>query len=96
MGQDETLKTEFYLNIILKQYRPEIIIQYIRKAYKDKISDARITIDREIKTTKDCKRFFDDFDASYSENYILEIKYGEKMSDTVKMIMKKVKKRYKN
>lgn len=84
------MKTELYLKLVLKQYRPTIIIDYIRTAYRDEYSKVSITIDRNIKSTKDCTKFFGDFPAQENKKYILEIKYEEYIPEHIKSIMKSI------
>ena len=88
--QGETLKTEFYINLVLKQYRPAIIIDYIRTAYRDEISKASITLDRNIKSTQNCYQFFDKFKAEESKKYVLEIKYDNYIPEYIKNIIRNI------
>ena len=84
---EESLKTELYFKLLLKQYRPTIIIEYTRTAYRDEASKVGITIDKNIKSTKDCKKFFEDVQAEESKKYILEVKYDKEIPQYIKNII---------
>ncbi len=87
MENKETLKTELYLRILLKQFRPVIVIEYTRRAYRDDISKASVTIDREIKSTNDCTKFFEEINREDSKKYILEVKYESYIPEYIKNII---------
>ena len=86
-----SLKTEIYLNIILKQLRPVLLIEYERIAFVDDISDVRVTIDNKIKSTTYCNKFFGKIEAKNSNKYILEIKYNKYLPDYIKNIVINIK-----
>ena len=73
--------------LILKQYRPTIIVDYIRTAYRDEKLKASITIDKEIKSTKDCSKFFEEIETQKSQKYILEIKFEKYLPEYMKNII---------
>ena len=89
LDKNSLLKTSFYLQMVLKQYRPYIIIEYIRKAYVEEKSNIRITLDRNIKSTMNYNSFFDSSSCEYmSSSIILEVKYDRYIPDFVKDILK--------
>lgn len=84
----ETLKTELYIKMLLKQFRPTIIIEYKRTAYRDELSKASITIDRCIRSIQDCKKFFDeDIQTEPGKKYILEVKYENYIPEYIRNIV---------
>lgn len=82
-----SLKTEIYLNIILKQLRPVLLIEYERMAFVDDISGVRVTIDSKINSTTDCNKFFGKIETKNNNKYILEIKYNKYLPDYIKNIV---------
>lgn len=86
-----SLKTEIYLNIILKQLRPVLLIEYERMAFVDDISGVRVTIDSKINSTTDCNKFFEKIETKNSNKYILEIKYNKYLPDYIKNIVINIK-----
>lgn len=86
--ENSKLKTELYLKINLKQFRPIIIIEYKRKAFIDELSKVRITLDKGIKSTTNCNKFFEEIETLPSKNvYILEIKYEKYLPEYIKNII---------
>lgn len=89
LDKNSLLKTTFYLQMILKQYRSYILIEYMRKAYIEEKSNVRITLDRNIKSTMDYNSFFDNSFNEYKSCFIiLEIKYDKYIPDFVKDLLK--------
>lgn len=89
--KDKILKMDLYLNIILRHMRPELIMSYKRIAYADDVSKARITIDRDVRSTTNLKKFFEKIPAQYNKKYILEIKYEKYLPDYIKDIVVGIK-----
>lgn len=87
LEEEANLKTELYLNMNLKQIRPIFILQYERTAFTDEISKTRITIDKNIQSTTNCSKYFEDIEGPYNDKYILEIKYETYIPDYIKSIM---------
>lgn len=83
----ESLKTELYLKMILRYYRPAVIIAYTRTAYRDDVSKASVTIDQNIKSTSDCSKFFEGIDTKSENKYILEVKYEKILPEYIKSII---------
>ena len=57
-SEDELLK-QFCIDIMVKGYRPKIIVSYERRAYLEPISNVRITLDRNISGSNEVDRFLD-------------------------------------
>lgn len=86
---ESLLKTSLYLQMILKHLRPFIIIEYNRKAYVDEMSNTRITLDRNIKSTLDCESFFaNSYNESIDNYVILEVKYERFVPSFIKDLLK--------
>lgn len=89
LDKNSTLKTSLYLQMILKQYRPFILIEYMRKAYVEEKSNIRITLDRNIESTLNYNSFFESKSNEYISSFIiLEIKYDKYIPDFVKDLLK--------
>lgn len=89
--EGKRLKMDLYLDIILKHMRPALIISYKRVAYTDDISKVRITIDRDIRSTTDYRKFWEEIPAQYNNKYILELKYEKYLPDYIKDIITGIK-----
>lgn len=87
LEEKSSLRTELYLNLLLKQLRPAIIIEYTRIAFRDKLSNTSITLDRDIKSIKNCNKFFSKIDSAPNKKYILEIKYDNYVPEYIKNIV---------
>ena len=83
LTEEENLKTELYLKMRLKLLRPSLLIEYTRNAWVDKLSNVRITIDKDVKSTTDCRRFFGKVETLPKEKYILEVKWDKYLPDHV-------------
>lgn len=91
LDENSNLKTELYLKMNLKQFRPVLVIQYDRIAYLDEISKARITLDRNIKSTINCNKFFEEIESTTDGKYILEVKYEKFLPKYMKEIITDIK-----
>ena len=87
IGKKENLKTDFYLSLILNNYKPTLMIDYERIAYVDETIGLRITIDKNIKTTSNCECFFDKLEVLADEIFILEVKYLNELPKEVEKIL---------
>mgnify|MGYP003292584965 CR=1 FL=1 len=87
IGKKENLKSDFYLSLILNNYKPTLMIDYERIAYVDETIELRITIDKNIKTTSNCKCFFDELEVPADERFILEVKYLNELPEEVEKIL---------
>lgn len=87
LDENSKLKTELYLNIILKQLRPIMLIEYNRMAFVEDNLNVRVTIDREIKSTTNINCFFKNVEGITKEKYILEIKYNEYLPEYIQNIL---------
>lgn len=78
-GQKALLET--FLSFREKHFRPFVLVDYRRVAYKYKVNDLRITLDYDLLSSKDVKRFFEkDISSGIPilphELVILEIKFN--------------------
>ena len=83
LKEDECLKTELYIKMRLKSLRPTLLIEYTRNAWVDKLSNVRVTIDKEMKSTTDCRKFFGSVKSLPKEKYVLEVKWDKYLPDYV-------------
>lgn len=90
LREDECLKTELYIKMLLKSLRPSMFIEYTREAWVDKSSNTRITIDKDIKSTTDCRKFFEDIKTLPKEKYILEVKWDKYIPDYIINIIQSI------
>ena len=91
LEENASLKIELYLQMQLKQLRPIFLIGYERIAFVDEISNTRITIEDNIKSTINCNRFFDKIEGVSKNNYILEVKYEKYIPDYIKNVISNLK-----
>lgn len=91
LEENASLKIELYLQMQLKQLRPIFLIGYERIAFVDEISNTRITIEDNIKSTINCNRFFDEIEGISKNNYILEVKYEKYIPDYIKNVISNLK-----
>ena len=89
LDKSTILKNALYLQMAIKQYRAFIIVEYTRLAYMDSKSNVRITIDRNIKSSINCEKFFEKVIQGISSNeMVLEVKYSQYMPEYIKDILK--------
>ena len=89
LDKSTILKNALYLQMAIKQYRAFIIVEYTRLAYMDSKSNVRITIDRNIKSSINCEKFFEkDIQGISSNEMVLEVKYSQYMPEYIKDILK--------
>lgn len=87
LDEQSQLKTKFYIEIILRQLRPVLLVEYDRIAYIDNFSKTRITIDKNIMSIKKCENFFSKESRENNNKQILEIKYEKYVPDYIKNII---------
>ena len=87
LEEKPSLKTEIYLNIILKQLRPILLIEYERIAFVDDVSGVRITLDSNINSTTECSKFFGKLETRSNNKYILEVKYNKYIPEYINNII---------
>ncbi|MBR4692455.1 MAG: polyphosphate polymerase domain-containing protein [Oscillospiraceae bacterium] len=82
----DPLAAELYALMHAGVYRPKCIIEYSRRAFAAPTNDTRITIDSDIRVSRDFDRFFRAAPA-YSpvlKHPVLEVKYNRFLLDTFK------------
>lgn len=90
LEEELSLKSELYLAMNLKQLRPSFVLQYERIAFTDDVSRARITIDKNIQSTTNCYKFFENIEGTHNENMILEVKYETYLPNYIRDIIKTI------
>ena len=88
MAKDERpLVRELYLKMKLELYRPSVIVDYRREPFTYAPGNVRITFDREIRSCKDVKAFFDKdvptVPVLHDGRCIMEVKYDDYLPDVV-------------
>ena len=81
--------TDFNLNILKSSLKPKVIVTYMRKAFIFKPGNVRITLDSEIRGSKETEMFGVSglmYDKTESR-IIMEIKYDEFLPDCVSRLM---------
>lgn len=89
--KDDVAK-RIYLMLMEGYYKPKVIIEYKRIAYKGK-STTRITFDFEIKSTNDVTKFFDEeinyIDTIDRKDVVLEVKFDRLLEPYISVILDK-------
>ena len=90
-NSEKKLLNEFYFDIISSQYKPEVIVDYIREAYIWDINNVRITFDKHLKTglhqTDIFNKNIPTIDVIEEPKMILEIKYDHFLPDFIRSIL---------
>ena len=85
------LLTEFYIDMTINRYKPEVIVDYVREAYIHKLNNIRITFDKFLKTGLYETDIFDKniptVDVIEEPKMILEIKYDHFLPDFIRSIL---------
>ena len=86
---DNKLLKEFCYDILTKMFRPKIIVDYERTAFVEKISNIRITFDKNISVSKEIEKFFD---GGYTKipiqsinDNIMEVKFDDILPSHLKL-----------
>lgn len=79
---------ELFLQMRFNVMEPKIIIGYERTAFVYNSGNVRITIDRNIKVSRECSSFLDEKTSGFvsvmpAGNHILEVKYDEFLPDII-------------
>lgn len=86
--------TQFYTDLILKQLKPSVIVDYRRLAYTYPVSDVRITFDSKIRSGLYNYNLFDENINYYSiiddEEVVLEVKFNEILPESIAIILSTV------
>lgn len=85
------LQKKFCVESQIKMLRPVVIVEYERTAYVETAGNVRITIDRNIGTSRDFAHFFDEQmevrPIMPCGRHILEVKYDEILPSYIKRIL---------
>ena len=85
------LLNEFYFHIKAKKLQPDVIVDYVREAYTSKVSNTRITIDKNLRTGLNSTDLFNEhiptIDVIEKPLYVLEVKYDRFLPDHIKNII---------
>ena len=85
------LLNEFYIDMSINRYTPEVIVDYIREAYIHSLNNIRITFDKSLKTALYETNIFDKniptIDVIEEPKMILEIKYDHYLPDFIRNLL---------
>jgi hypothetical protein len=88
---DIQLLKEFCVDIMCRQFRPKVIIDYERIAYIEDISNIRITLDTNISASYEFDKFltgeYQNFPLQLSDCHILEVKFDDILPSYIKNIV---------
>lgn len=84
---DRPLVRELYLKIKLEMYRPSVIVDYRREPFTYAPGNVRVTFDRDIRSCKDVKAFFQKDAPTVpvlpDGKCIMEVKYDDFLPDVI-------------
>lgn len=90
-NKNNKLLREFYIDITINRYKPEVIVDYVREAYVHSLNNIRITFDKFLKTGLYETSIFDKniptIDVIEEPKMILEIKYDHFLPDFIRNIL---------
>lgn len=90
-NRDNKLLREFYVDMTINRYKPEVIVDYVREAYTHRLNNIRITFDKFLKTGLYQTDIFDKniptVDVIEEPKMILEIKYDHFLPDFIRNIL---------
>lgn len=82
------LLREFYLDLIINRYKPEVIVDYTREAFTHKLNNLRVTFDKNLKTGLNSTDIFHNdlptIDVLEEPKMILEVKYDHFLPDYIR------------
>ena len=85
------LLNEFYFHIKAKKLQPDVIVDYVREAYTSKVSNIRITFDKNLRTglysTDLFNKYIPTVDVIEKPLYVLEVKYDRFLPDHIRKIL---------
>jgi hypothetical protein len=91
LKKDNSLAREFYMDLKIKQFKPKVIVDYVREAYTLNYNNIRITFDKFLKTGLENKDLFNEnipvISAIDESFFILEIKYSNFLPDHIKSVV---------
>lgn len=87
----EPLIQDFYKALQYRQFKPVVIVDYIREAYVFEPGNVRITFDKELKAVVNGIDLFDDANVYqnllYPEQVILEMKFDHFLPDQIRQLV---------
>jgi hypothetical protein len=87
----KSLFKEFYFELAANRIKPDVVVDYVREAYKSSINNIRITFDKNLRTGLLKTDLFDHtlptVDVIERPVHILEIKYDNFLPDHLKKIL---------
>ncbi len=90
-GTEDRLVKEFCIDIMTKQFRPKIIIDYERTAFVDPILNVRITFDKNICGSLDIDRFMErtylKFPVQEKGEHVLEVKFDDLLPSHIERML---------
>lgn len=89
-GRKEELLEEFYVEIKTKKLMPKVIVCYFREPFLFPPGNVRVTLDYELRHSRNIKDFFEDKKTYFSEEKtkcVLEVKYDEFLPDVVRAMI---------
>ena len=85
------LLNEFYFHIKSKRLQPDVIVDYVREAYTSKVSNIRITFDKNLRTglysTDLFNKHIPTVDVIEKPSHVLEVKYDRFLPDHIRNIL---------
>ena len=89
--KNNNLLMEFYIDMTINRYNPEVIVDYTREAYVHRLNNIRITFDKFLKTglyeTNIFNKDIPTVDVIEEPKMILEIKYDHFLPDFIRDIL---------
>jgi len=85
------LLNEFYFHIKAKKLQPDVIVDYMREAYVSRVSNIRITFDKNLRTGMYSTDFFNKHqpkvDVIEKPLHVLEVKYDRFLPDHIRTML---------
>ncbi|MNI06396.1 VTC domain protein [compost metagenome] len=90
-GLNQQLAQDFYWDLKQGIMKPSVIVDYIREAYIESISDTRITFDKELASGLHANNLFDDqlatWQAVEGPKMILEVKFNQYLPASIRELL---------
>lgn len=90
-ARTEPLIRDFYLALRFRQFKPRVIVDYIRAAYVYELGNVRVTFDKELKAAVNGIDLFDDQliyeTILYPEQLVLEVKFDQFLPDVIRQLV---------
>ena len=88
---NKSLFNEFYFELAANKIKPDVVVDYVREAYKLNLNNIRITFDKNLKTGLLSTNLFDrnlpTIDVIERPVHVLEIKYDHFLPEYLKKIL---------